>query len=150
MKKLKKIGERTVKRLPLLFSILFLIIFACNNGDTLNQKISRYKIELKKERISCLFDNLSKYLATDEERKNYFAQRGAAEYLDKIKRYDQPYTIIYKEKKFYIDLTLLENKDNLRTFYLKIAGESEFVDPFVKEIDSNCKTERVEKDQTED
>lgn len=139
-----------MRRFAVLICILFSILFACNNRGTSNQAISRYMIELKKEKISCLFDTLNKYLPTDEERKNSFAQRGAVEYLDKIKRYDQPYSIVYNKKKFYIDFTLLANKDNSRTFYLNIAGESEFVDPFIIEINRNCKTERIERDRTED
>jgi hypothetical protein len=138
-----------MKRLSLLFCFLFLITCGCNNQSAIDKEISRYRMELKKEKISCLFDSLNKYLPTAEERKNSFAQRGAAEYLDKIKRYDQPYSIMYKEKKFYIDFTLLANEHNISTFYLKIAGEREFVDPFVKEINSNCKAEGIVKGQTE-
>jgi hypothetical protein len=146
----KKIWEDMMRRFAVLICILFSILFACNNRGTYNQEISRYMIELKKEKMSCLFDTLYKYLPADEERKNYFAQRGATEYLDKIKRYDQPYSIVYNKKNFYIDFTLLANKDNSRTFYLNIAGESEFVDSFVKEINTSCKAEKIKKDQTED
>ncbi|MCJ7546570.1 MAG: hypothetical protein MUP30_07070 [Deltaproteobacteria bacterium] len=138
-----------MKRLLFLIFFLFAVFSACSNSSTIDREISRYRIELKKEKISCLFDSLNKYLPTAEERKNSYAQRGAAEYLDKIKRYDQPYSITYKEKKFYIDFTLYANEHNISTFYLEIAGESEFVDPFAKEINSNCKTEGIVKDQTE-
>ena len=139
-----------MRRFTVLICILFSMLFSCNNRGTSNQAISRYMIELKKEKISCLFDTLNKYLPADKERKNSFAQRGAAEYLDKIKKYDQPYSTVYNEKKFYIDFTLLANKDNSRTFYLNIVGESEFVDPFVKDINTSCKAEKIINDQTEE
>lgn len=138
-----------MKRSAILFCLFFALISACSNQNTNEKGISRYRIELKKEKIGCLFYSLNKYLPTAEEQKNSLSQRGAVEYLDRIKRYDQPYSIMYKEKKFYIDFTLFSNEHNNSTFYLKIAGESEFVDPFVKEINSNCKAERIVKDQTD-
>ncbi len=128
----------------LLIGIFF--ISACNESSKKLSKIeiSRYRVELKKTGMDCLFNYLLKYLSSDEEQESYYTQKGQAKYLDEIENLSNVYLLSANKKEFYIDFILLSNKHNLRTFYLKIAGESEFVDPFVKELSNHCKIESIE------
>lgn len=131
----------------LLLLICILIILSCNNAPKKISeiKISRYRVELKKTGTDCLFNCLFKYLSPDEDQGSYYTQKGQAKYLDEIKKLSNVYWLSFNKKEFYIDFVLLSNKLNSRTFYLKIAGESEFVGPFVKEISDRCKIEGIER-----
>lgn len=130
--------------LLILISILFFIACGKSAQTVSGVEISRYIIELKKEKMNCLFNSLSQYLTTDEEQESFYARKGQAKYLDEIENISNVYLLKYHEKEFYVDFILLSNKNNLRTFYLKIAGEREFVDFFVKEIKNRCKIEGMD------
>ncbi|MCJ7546569.1 MAG: hypothetical protein MUP30_07065 [Deltaproteobacteria bacterium] len=130
--------------LLILISILSFIACGKSTQTVSEVEISRYIIELKKEKINCLFNSLFQYLATDEEQESFYTQKGQAKYLDGIENMSNVYLLKYHDKEFYVDFILLSNKNNLRTFYLKIAGEREFVDFFVKEIKNRCRIEGIE------
>lgn len=127
--------------LLILISILF--SFACGKSEQTvsGVEISRYIIEFSKENKDCLFNSLSQYLATTGEQESFYIQKGQAKYLDEIENISNVYLLKYQAKEFYVDFILLSNKNNLRTFYLKIAGEREFIDFFVKEMKNRCKIE---------
>ncbi len=138
-------------RAMILFFLIVLIstlsIYSCNKSSEKASKIeiSRYRIEFKKEKMDCLFNSLFKYLATVQDHDSFYVQKGGTKYLNEIERSHILYSVIYNKKEFYIDFILLSNKLNSGTFYLKIAGEREFVDPFVKEISDRCKIEGIER-----
>jgi hypothetical protein len=142
----RSIHKIRVMLICVLLFIDILFIISCNRSPEKISKIriSRYRVELQKTEMDCLFRHLFKYLP-DEEQGSYYNQKGQSKYLDEIDNLSNVYLLIFNKKEFYIDFILLSNKDNPRTFYLKIAGERGFVDPFVKGISDRCKIDRIER-----